>query len=148
MGYTTHARTDLIGLGVSAISRIGDSYAQSVRDLPSWEIAVDADRLPIWRGLRLSADDRVRADVIQQIMCSGEVDMRATGHRHQLDFGATFASELAQIAALQEEGLVELEPGWIRATPRGRLLLRVIAMCFDAYLGAPGTAPARFSAVL
>ena len=61
MGYTTHADCDLIGLGVSAISHIGDSFSQNPRELPAWEIAVDQGQPPVWRGLELSFDDRVRA---------------------------------------------------------------------------------------
>ena len=69
MGYTTHGDCDLVGLGVSAISHVGDTFSQNPRDLPSWEIAIDGGKLPTWRGLRLDADDVLRADLIQQLMC-------------------------------------------------------------------------------
>src|SRR5690606_3884055 len=69
MGYTTHAETDLIGMGVSSISHVGDSFSQNHRDLYSYEAALDEGRLPIWRGLLLDADDVLRADLIQQLMC-------------------------------------------------------------------------------
>jgi len=69
MGYTTHADSDLIGLGVSAISHIGDSFSQNPRDLPSWQIALDEGRLPVFRGMRLDEDDQLRADLIQALMC-------------------------------------------------------------------------------
>src|SRR5690606_392103 len=62
MGYTTHAQTDLVGLGVSAISHVGDSYVQNHRDLPAWEAAVDQGRLPLWRGLAMGTDDVLRAE--------------------------------------------------------------------------------------
>ncbi len=145
MGYTTHAQTDLLGLGVSSISRIGDCYAQNPRDLPSWQIAIDEGRLPIWRGLSLSEDDRIREDVIQDLMCLGEIDPRAIEDRHDIIFDAYFADALARLLPLQADGLVTVSAERIRATSRGRLLLRIIAMCFDAYLNSPKSAPARYS---
>src|SRR6185503_4775021 len=86
MGYTTHADCDLIGLGVSAISHIGDSFSQNPRELPAWEIAIDQGQLPVWRGLELSFDDRVRADVIQQLMCNAAIDIPAIERRHDIEF--------------------------------------------------------------
>ena len=144
MGYTTHADTDLVGLGVSSISRIGDSYSQNPRDLPSWEMAIDAGRIPTWRGLTLGSEDVLRADVIQQLMCQGEIDFDAIEHRHPINFRQHFAEALRRVEALGDDGLVEIDDGHIRATARGRLLLRVIAMCFDGYLD-PATAPTAFS---
>ncbi|MGJ4730102.1 oxygen-independent coproporphyrinogen III oxidase [Luteimonas sp. SDU101] len=136
MGYTTHAQTDLVGFGVSAISHVGDSFTQNHRDLPSWEAAVDQGRLPIWRGLMLGNDDVLRADLIQQLMCQGEIDVRKVEKTYGISFGAYFSDALAALKPLQDDGLVQCPPGWIRATPRGRALLRIIAMCFDRYLGA------------
>ncbi|HEY0506343.1 MAG TPA: oxygen-independent coproporphyrinogen III oxidase [Lysobacter sp.] len=144
MGYTTHADCDLIGLGVSAISRIGDSYSQNPRDLPAWEAAIDRPRLPVWRGLRLSGDDQLRADVIQRLMCQGEVPVDAIERAHGIDFAQYFADSLRRLQPLQDDGLVWIEPERIVATPQGRRLLRVIAMCFDAYLER-SSAPARYS---
>ncbi|HEX6398813.1 MAG TPA: oxygen-independent coproporphyrinogen III oxidase, partial [Steroidobacteraceae bacterium] len=130
MGYTTHAECDLIGLGVSAISHIGDSFSQNPRDLPAWEIAVDQGQPPVWRGLELSFDDRVRADVIQQLMCHGMIDCEAIERRHDIRFTEYFSDALARLAPLVADGLVTQAPGRIAATSRGRLLLRIIAMCF------------------
>ncbi len=79
MGYTTHSDSDLIGLGVSAISHIGDSFSQNPRDLPSWQIAIDEGRLPVFRGMHLSEDDQLRADLIQHLMCQGEVPVASPG---------------------------------------------------------------------
>ncbi len=137
MGYTTHADCDLIGLGVSSISHVGDSYSPNYRDLTEWEIAVDQGRLPTWRGIQLNADDIARADVIQQIMCRGEVDIRRIEERHDLAFSEYFADACAGLAPLAAEGLVEIAPERFFVTSRGRLLLRMIAMCFDRYLQAP-----------
>jgi len=144
MGYTTHADSDLIGFGVSAISHIGNSFSQNHRDLPSWENAVDAGRIPVFRGMWLDEDDELRADLIQALMCQGEIPTAALERRYGIDFRSYFADALARLAPLEADGLVRREGGRIVATPRGRLLLRNIAMCFDRYLHQP-TAPSRFS---
>ena len=138
MGYTTHAQTDLVGFGVSAISHVGDSYTQNHRELAGWEIAIDQGRLPIWRGLVLGNDDVLRADLIQQLMCQGEIDTRRIERTWGIVFGEYFSDALAALRPLQEDGLVQCPPGKIRVTARGRALLRIIAMCFDRYLDNQG----------
>ena len=150
MGYTTHADCDLIGFGVSAISHVGDSFSQSPRDLPSWETAVDQGRLPVWRGLELSFDDVVRAEIIQQLMCQGSVRTAAIEDRYGIDFQAYFADSLQRLQPLLQDGLAIADGAAIGATSRGRFLLRIIAMCFDSYLHrsqdpAPGP---RYSRVI
>jgi oxygen-independent coproporphyrinogen III oxidase len=145
MGYTTHADSDLIGMGVSAISHIGDSYSQNARDLPSWQLALDEGRLPIWRGMQLSEDDIIRADLIQSLMCQGCIPITALERRYGINFSQYFAGSLLQLHTLQDDGLVQMEPGFIRVTPRGRLLMRIIAMCFDHYLQIPAAQTTRFS---
>jgi len=154
MGYTTHADCDLIGLGVSAISHIGDSFSQNPRELPAWEIAIDQGQLPVWRGLELSFDDRVRADVIQQLMCNAAIDIPAIERRHDIEFWDYFSGSVLRLERLADDGLVEIGQRSVTATSRGRLLLRIIAMCFDGYLNtssvdihAPGSRP-RYSRVI
>ncbi len=137
MGYTTHAESDLIGLGASSISHIGDSYSQNFRDLPPWESAVDQGRLPIARGLLLDEDDVIRAQVIQQLMCRGLIDRAQIETRFAIDFDLYFAESLARLLPLAAEGLVTFDGSRIIATSRGRLMLRIIAMCFDRYLATP-----------
>jgi oxygen-independent coproporphyrinogen-3 oxidase len=145
MGYTTHADCDLVGMGVSAIGRVADAYSQNPRDLPSWEIAIDAGRLPTWRGMQLDADDLLRGDVIQQLMCRAAIDVGEIEQRHGIEFPAYFADALERLRPLQADGLVEVAPDRIAATSRGRLLLRIIAACFDRYLHQSPQAPARYS---
>src|SRR5688572_15072470 len=116
MGYTTHADCDLIGLGVSSISHVGDSYSQNFRDLTSWEVAVDRGELPTWRGIELGEDDVIRAEVIQQIMCRGEVDLRRVEQKFDLVFEEYFTDALFQLVPLQHDGLVEVDPERITAT--------------------------------
>ena len=146
MGYTTHADSDLIGLGVSAISHIGDSFSQNPRDLISWQGAIDDGRLPVFRGMRLSEDDQLRADLIQRLMCGGEIPIAALERRYAIDFREYFADALERLQPLAEDGLVRIEHDVIRVTAQGRLLLRNIAMCFDRYLHQPAAvAVPRFS---
>lgn len=144
MGYTTHAGSDLLGLGASAISHVGDSYSQNPRELPQWEAAIDEGRVPAGRGLALSQDDRLRADLIQRLMCHGEVDFETIEAAHGISFRDYFATELQLLAPLEDDGLVVVEPGRVCATGQGRPLIRLIAMCFDRYLQAPQQA-ARYS---
>jgi len=147
-GYSTHGACDMIGLGVSAIGRVGDAFTQNAKDLVGYYAALDAGRLPVARGLRLSEDDHIRADLIQRIMCNGVVDIAAFEARHPIDFSVYFAPELRELRRLAADGLVVVTPARIAATSRGRLLLRIIAMCFDAYLANPGASAAKYSKAL
>ena len=142
MGYTTYAGCDLLGLGVSAISHIGESFSQNFRELKKWETALAAGRLPLWRGLALSADDRVRAAVISQLMCQGVIEVRAIEARFGIDFKAYFAESLARLRMHAADGLIVMTDDRITVTGTGRLLLRSIAMCFDAYQNAAVATPA------
>jgi len=144
MGYTTHADSDLLGLGVSAISRIDNSYSQNPRELKEWEARIEGPELPVWRGLELDADDLLRAELIQQLMCHGRVDGRALAQRHGVAFEQYFADELQDLQRLQHDGLASCRDGVVAATRQGRPLLRLIAMCFDRYLRA-AQQPASYS---
>lgn len=137
MGYTTHADCDLIGFGVSAISHIGNSFSQNFRDLTSWERAVREGRLPVWRGMAMDTDDIVRAEIIQQLMCAGRLDIALLERRFGIDFNRYFAGSLQRLRSLAADGLVTMSGSIVAATDRGRLLLRTIAMCFDRYLQEP-----------
>ncbi|GMV31167.1 MAG: oxygen-independent coproporphyrinogen III oxidase [Rhodanobacteraceae bacterium] len=145
-GYSTQAECDLIGLGVSAISQVGATFSQNAADLPGYYAALDAGHLPRVRGLVRSDDDFIRNDAIQQLMCDGVIDTAAFGFRHGIDFARYFAGALQRLRALQDDGLVRVDPQRVAVTPRGRFLLRIVAMCFDAYRS--DTAPATGSRVL
>jgi oxygen-independent coproporphyrinogen-3 oxidase len=133
-GYSTHPEADLVGLGVSAIGRIGPTYSQNLKRLDDYTAALDAGRLPVWRGIELTRDDLVRRAVIQALMCHFRVSIESIELAHLIDFRRTFAGELASLRALESEGLLELGDEWIEVTPRGRLLVRAICMVFDRYL--------------
>ena len=133
-GYSTRGGCDLIGFGVSAIGQIGRCYAQNVRTLDEYYERLDADMLPVLRGTTLDADDLLRRDVIQRLMCDFVLDCAAIEDAHQVRFGEYFASEMEALHLLAADGLVELASGTIRVTARGRLLVRTVAMVFDRYL--------------
>ena len=136
MGYTTHAGCDLLGFGLSAVSHLGDSYSQNPRDLESWESAIDAGRLPVWRGVELDVDDVIRADVISKIMCQGDVDIAAIESQYGIDFWTYFGAERERLRQLETDELVWVCASRIVASEPGRYLLRMIAACFDRYLQA------------
>jgi oxygen-independent coproporphyrinogen-3 oxidase len=144
MGYATRAGLALVGFGPSAISELPGSYAQSQREFSAWEPAVRAHGLATLRGHRLSADDAARRAVIQQLMCLGE--LRAADHAAPdgTPFRERFARELARLRACEDDGLVAIDAdGSLRVSERGRLVLRNLAMVFDAYLAPAEEAAAR-----
>ena len=135
MGYTTRAGLDLIGFGPSAIAELSGAYAQSHRELEAWEGAVAAGRPATMRGHRLSRDDLERRWVIQRIMCHGAVAAAEYRERFGEAFARRFRDELERLGSLEADGLVLREPdGSLRVTPLGRLVVRNVAMEFDAYL--------------
>ena len=146
-GYATRPDLDLIGLGASSIGQIGDAYCQNKRDPEGHAEAVAAGRLPVWRGVELSADDRLRRDVIQAVMCQGGVDFNAVEERHGIVFRQYFGEALVELAPLVDDGLVEIGRESLRVTEHGRFFLRNVAMPFDAYL-AEARAERRFSRVI
>ena len=133
-GYSTCSETDLVGMGVSAIGKVGNSFVQNLKDIRAWQTAIDEGGLPVWRGLSLSGEDRLRRSVISAIMCQGFVKFGEFERKFGIDFNDHFALELSSLKPLEDDGLIELSEGTIEVTPTGLLLLRVIAMKFDEYL--------------
>ena len=134
-GYSTHARCELIGVGVSAISQIGKSYSQNSKDLFSYQEMIEDNQLPITRGVELSRDDEVRRDVIEKLMCQGEVNLPDALARHHIAYADYFQAELRRLEPLAQDKLVTVSGrGLIRVSPAGRYLLRNICMIFDHYL--------------
>lgn len=133
-GYSTHADCDLVSMGVTAIGALGSSYSQNHHGLEAYNAALDAGQLPIARGLAPDVDDQLRRAVIVQLICHFQLDFAAFGQRHALDFKRYFARELAALASLQQDGLLEVDDAAIRVRPKGRLLIRNICMLWDRYL--------------
>ncbi|MGF6773261.1 oxygen-independent coproporphyrinogen-3 oxidase [Paraburkholderia sp. GAS199] len=134
-GYSTRAECDLIGFGASSIGKVGDVYAQNAKDLPGYAAAIDAGKLAIARGIRLTADDRLRRDVITQLMCNLELRFDEFEAAYGIRFVNTFATELERLRDYERDGLVSLESGKLEVLTAGRMLVRNIAMVFDRYLG-------------
>jgi len=133
-GYSAQPESDTLGFGVSAIGRVGPTYYQNCKAMDDYYAALDAGRLPVARGLELGADDLVRRAVIQTLMCQFRVSIESIELAHLIEFGNYFGPELADLRRLAADGLVEVQPDWIVVTPKGRLLVRAIAMVFDRYL--------------
>ncbi|MBI5107422.1 MAG: oxygen-independent coproporphyrinogen III oxidase [Rhodocyclales bacterium] len=133
-GYSTHAEADLMAFGVSAIGKVGPSYCQNVRTLDEYYDSLDQGVLPIFRGIELNADDLLRRSIIQALMCHFELSIESIEIAHLIDFKSYFASELADLREMEKGGLLSIDEQWITVEPRGRLLVRGIAMAFDKYL--------------
>jgi oxygen-independent coproporphyrinogen-3 oxidase len=133
-GYTTKAGADLYGMGVSAISSIGEAYAQNDRALATYQSAVAERGLATMRGYRLNYDDLLRREVITRFLCHTVVRKREIENTFQIRFDEYFHSELAELRVMRDDGLVLLSDGEIRVTPLGRIFIRNLAMPFDRYL--------------
>lgn len=133
-GYSTHAECDLVGLGVSAIGRIGDVYAQNATSTSEYEAMLSSGLLPVKRGIEVDQDDCLRADVIQRLMCHDGVQFGDFEDKYGICFESYFQSELQSLAPLIEDGLVRVDSREIEITSKGRLLVRNVAMAFDRHL--------------
>ena len=142
-GYTTKAGTDLYAMGVSAISFVAGAFAQNFRDTQRYYERLDGGELPTMRGIRLDADDHLRAKVIERLLCHCVLVKREVEAEFGIDFDAYFADALEQLRGPEADGLVRLSADRIDVTPLGRLFLRNLAMPFDAYLQKrePGARP-------
>ncbi len=140
-GYSTHAETDLIACGVSAISAVGGSYSQNEKTLASYYNKLDKGEFPVARGISLDMDDLLRRTVIQHLMCNFELPMRSLEIAYPILFKEYFHAELARLEDFAANGLLKMDNDWIVVQPAGRLLIRNICMVFDKYLNTPnGTA--------
>ena len=146
-GYSTQPDCDLIGLGVSAIGRVGATYSQNAKTLDEYYDLLNQGRLPVVRGLALTRDDLVRRAVIMALMCQGELIFESVEHAWLIDFKHYFAPEIEQLEGMAEQGLVEIRPDGISVSAMGWFFVRGIAMVFDRYLQADRNR-ARFSRII
>jgi oxygen-independent coproporphyrinogen-3 oxidase len=144
MGYTVQRTESMIGLGPSSIGYVGGAYVQNTRRLSEYLRAIDEGHLPVARGLELSEDDRLRARVIEEIMCNGQVSGELLKARPGLSFGQHFAAELAAVKERCPE-LALVQEDSIELTELGRTFARNVAMCFDAYLPRSGDEAGLYS---
>ncbi|ALG68397.1 oxygen-independent coproporphyrinogen III oxidase [Beggiatoa leptomitoformis] len=133
-GYATQADCDLIGLGITSIGKVGDSYSQNVKTLEEYYALIDAGQLAVFRGVALETDDKLRREIITQLMCHFSLSIALIENAFQIDFQDYFATEWQALASLQADGLIEYNAEKITILPAGRLLVRNICMTFDKYL--------------
>lgn len=135
-GYSTYADCDMLSFGISSISKVGPTYSQNVKTLDEYYDRLDAQILPVFRGIELNADDILRRAIIQALMCHFELSIESIESAHLIDFKRYFAAELEDLREMQAAGLVKVDDEWITVLPPGRMLVRAISMAFDRYLRA------------
>ncbi len=133
-GYSTHSDCDLVGMGITSIGRVGDAYSQNVKDLESYQQLLSQDKLPVFKGVELDADDKLRGAVITHLICNFELDFLAIETAYGIHFGDYFAKELDALKDMQTDGLLTVSTTGIQVLSAGRLLIRNICMVFDKYL--------------
>lgn len=146
-GYSTHAEADLMAFGVSAISKVGPTYCQNYKTIEEYYDALDRDVLPVMRGIELTPDDLLRRSIIQALMCHFALSIESIEIAHLIDFNSYFAVELADLAEMAKADLLSIDDQWLNVLPRGRMLVRNIAMVFDRYLRSDRER-ARYSKVI
>jgi oxygen-independent coproporphyrinogen-3 oxidase len=146
-GYSTHAESDMLGFGVSAIGRVGPTYSQNLKDLDSYYAALDDGHLPVAGGIVLTQDDLARRAVIQALACQFRLAFDAIERAYPMDFRSYFAPELQELQRLEQDGLVQVQSGCITVTAKGRLLVRIVCMVFDRHL-REGRQQASYSKVM
>ncbi len=143
-GYTTQPECDLLGLGVSAIGRVGVTHAQNAKTLDAYYGAINAGRFATVRGLELDADDLLRRKIIMDLMCRGRLDFAEVQAEFGIDVALVFADELKRLAPLAAHDLVRLHDDAVQVTAAGWYAVRAVAMVFDRYLHS-GASRERFS---
>lgn len=132
-GYTTQEECDLLGLGVSSISLLGDTYAQNEKDLKIYYALVEEQGHALYKGLALTQEDCLRRDVIKQLICNFKLDFALLEAQYGIQFTTHFAEDLALLKPLMDDELIKLTDTGLQVSPKGRLLIRNICMCFDTY---------------
>ncbi len=135
-GYATHADCDLVGIGITSIGTIANSFAQNVRTMDEYYARIDADELAVFRGIEIDDDDLIRREVIMQLICHFKLKFETIEKRFGIDFKAYFADELERYQVMVDDGLITLDEQGMVVTARGRLLIRNICMVFDRYIKA------------
>lgn len=145
-GYSTHADCDLVAMGATAISKVGNSYSQNLKTLDEYAARLQGGGLAVFRGVELDADDKLRREVITRLICNFELDFAEIEAGYGINFRSYFAAALRALEPFNADELLELGDRFIRVKPRGRLLIRNICMQFDRYF--TGVAGQSFSKVI
>ena len=133
-GYSTHSDCDLVGLGITSIGRVGDAYIQNVKTLDEYDVLISQGQLPVFKGVDLDEDDKLRRAVITQLICHFELDFSKIEQQFDIIFADYFAIELINLGIMQTDGLLTVTKQGIQVMTAGRLLIRNICMVFDKYL--------------
>ena len=133
-GYSTHSDCDLIGLGITSIGKVGDAYIQNVKELDEYDQFISQNKLPVFKGLELDEDDKLRRAVITQLICHFDLTFARIEQEFSINFADYFAKEIEALAPMQADGLITVSTAGIQVLPAGRLLIRNICMVFDKYL--------------
>jgi oxygen-independent coproporphyrinogen-3 oxidase len=133
-GYSTKAGCDVYAFGLSAISQFENIYAQNLKRLPDYYKRVDSGSAATNVGYRMTADDHIRKETIMQLMCNLEIDKRDIETKFGINFEEYFAADIPKLKVFIEDGLLENDADKIKVIGSGILVIRNIAMCFDAYL--------------
>ena len=133
-GYSTKSGCDVYAFGMSAISQFENIYAQNNKNFKEYYARIDSGQAATHVGYRMTADDHIRKDTIMQMMCNLEIDKRRVESTFGIDFDKYFAEDLPKLEPFIREGLVEAGTDKIKVTRSGILVIRNVAMCFDAYL--------------
>jgi len=145
-GYSTHADSDIIAMGITAISNIGDNYSQNVRSIEDYEKILEQNKIPVFRGIELEDDDVMRREIINQLMCNNRLNITRLEKKWRIDFKTYFKTSLTNLQAMADDGLLNISNSNINITASGRLLARSICMQFDRYLQEKNKS--RFSRVI
>ncbi|VAX10839.1 Coproporphyrinogen III oxidase, oxygen-independent [hydrothermal vent metagenome] len=133
-GYSTHADCDLVALGVTSIGKVGDCFAQNFKPMDDYTARIDNNELAIFRGFALSADDRLRQEVINQLICNFVLNFAEIENKFNITFADYFAVELDELKIMKDDGLIDISAENISVSSAGKLLIRNICMVFDIYL--------------
>jgi oxygen-independent coproporphyrinogen-3 oxidase len=145
-GYSTNADCDIVAMGITAISRIGDNYSQNVRTIDEYEACLKQSRIPVFRGIELEADDVLRREIINDLMCNNSLDIDKLERKWGIDFKTYFKSSLNNLQKMADDGLLKISNSRLTITTSGRILARSICMQFDRYLQEKSST--RFSRVI
>jgi len=135
-GYATHADCDLIGLGITSIGTVHNSFSQNIKTLDEYQSTINSGKLAVFRGVEIDQDDLIRRDVIMQLICHFYLNFSTIEAKHNIEFSDYFSTELKNLAEMCEDGLIEVNDQTITVTDKGRLLIRNICMTFDRYHNA------------
>ena len=132
-GYTDDGAQTLIGFGATAIGRTPSGYVQNQPETGAWSRAIAGGQIPIAKGHAMQGEDRLRAHVIEKIMCEGAIDLDAAGSAFGLP-SQWHEREEPILHKFEQDGLIRRKGGHLTLTDAGAALARVVASTFDTYL--------------